>query len=248
MSIRGLVNRYLERHGLEIRPRFQHARRHAASMDLLVKADFRPATVIDVGVANGTPWLYQAFPGAKLVLIDPNPVFRSGLEKLRNTLNADVYAHALGAQAGEAQLNFDEQVPGSSSLLALTPELKSEWAARGVVRTIEKVSVPVRTLDDTLSGKAYEAPFLIKIDTEGYEREVLLGATETLQKTDVVVAETSVMQRFEGSYEFADLVRLLDERGFRLFDLLDVRTFGRGGPINYVDAAFVRRGSPAFPR
>ncbi len=247
MSIRTLLNRYLQRHDLEIRGRFQHARRHSACMDLLLKANFRPRTVIDVGVARGTPWLYEAFPDAKLVLIDPNPVFREALSNLQRSLNADAYFHALGAQAGEAVLQQDQAVPGSSSLLAVSPQLTKQWANQGVVRTVSSVKIEVQTLDDTLRSGAYEAPFVIKIDTEGYEREVLLGAAASLEKTDVVIVEASVMRRFEGSYEFADLIRLLDDRGFRLYDLLDVRTFGRGGPINYLDAAFVRRGSPLFP-
>ncbi|MEJ6390306.1 hypothetical protein [Gymnodinialimonas ulvae] len=30
-----------------------------------------PDLIIDVGVANGTPWLYDAFPQTEFILIDP---------------------------------------------------------------------------------------------------------------------------------------------------------------------------------
>jgi hypothetical protein len=32
---------------------------------------YNPATIIDVGVASGTPELYAAFPNAFLLLVDP---------------------------------------------------------------------------------------------------------------------------------------------------------------------------------
>jgi len=243
VSIRALVNRLLEPRGLEIRKRFSHARRHSACVDLMRRSNFRPGTVVDVGVATGTPWLYESFPESKLVLIDPHPGFAADLARLKDQYDADVFAHALGAQEGELVLHVDERVPSSSSLLAVSPELSTGWAERGIARPVHDAVVPVKTLDRTLAAARYSSPYLLKIDTEGYEREVLLGASGTLSKTDVVITETSVMRRFEGSYEFADLIKLLDERGFRLFDLLDVRTFGSGGPISYLDAAFVRRDS-----
>jgi 16S rRNA G527 N7-methylase RsmG len=31
----------------------------------------QPKTVIDVGVGRGTPWLYQAYPTAKFILVEP---------------------------------------------------------------------------------------------------------------------------------------------------------------------------------
>jgi FkbM family methyltransferase len=215
-------------------------------MDLLVRSGFVPGTVIDIGVAAGTPWLYDAFPKSKLVLIDPLPLSAPALADLRRKHDADVYRNALGAQAGELVLNYDEAAPSSSSLLSASQTIKQGWEARGVSRRIKQVTVPVMTLDDTISQVDYQAPFLIKIDTEGYELEVLKGADASLQKAEVVISEVAVMRRFEGSYEFAQLVRHLDERGFRLFDLLDVKTFGRGGPINYLDAAFVRRDGKVF--
>src|SRR5687767_1502759 len=37
----------------------------------LARYGIRPATVFDIGVAFGTPWLYEGFPQATLVLVDP---------------------------------------------------------------------------------------------------------------------------------------------------------------------------------
>lgn len=70
-SIKRLVNRMLERRGhvvaqADLVPSFDRLVR------LLDRYGLRPRTVIDVGVAEGTPWLYEAWPDAALVLIDPS--------------------------------------------------------------------------------------------------------------------------------------------------------------------------------
>jgi FkbM family methyltransferase len=212
-------------------------------MDLLVQRGFRPGTVVDIGVATGTPWLYEPFRDAQLVLIDPNPAFAGDLARLRAEHGAHLYPHAVGAERGDIVLHIDTVAPSSSSLLNVSSLITDRWAQAGVPHGFTEVRVPMLTLDETLAAAQYRDPFLIKIDTEGYERNVILGATETLRRTEVVVAEVSIVRRFEGSYEFSELIALMDARGFRVYDLLDVTTFGRGGPINYVDFAFVRRDS-----
>ena len=39
----------------------------------LSAAKLAPKTVIDVGVAEGTPWLHEGYPSSKFFLIDPTP-------------------------------------------------------------------------------------------------------------------------------------------------------------------------------
>ena len=244
MKLRSMVNTLLRRRGLELRERSAHAKRYEVFLELLARRGFKPATVVDVGVNQGTPWLYQAFPEAKLVLIDANPGSTGSLRELQEQFGADVYNHAVGEHEAQAILMTDLVQPGSSSLLAVSEAVRTEWAKAGVDRTYAHVPVRVRTLDATLADKPYAAPFLIKIDTEGYEREVVLGARECLKRTDVVVAEVSVVKRFDASYEFAEFISLMNERDFALFDILEGKALGKGGPLSYIDAAFVRRGSP----
>jgi FkbM family methyltransferase len=65
-----LVNRLLEP--------LDHTVAHSSTVpsfdrfvQLLDRAGLTPQTVIDIGVAYGTPWLYAAFPAAKYHLVDP---------------------------------------------------------------------------------------------------------------------------------------------------------------------------------
>jgi FkbM family methyltransferase len=219
--LRSLINPVLRARGYQLK-RVGAPVRGPENFIAMIKArGFAPGTVIDVGVGHGTPWLYQ-FPDAQLVLIEPNPAF--DLEGF----GAHVYHHAVGAVSVMQTLHVDHAQPTSSSLL------RSE-------RPSTPMRVPVKTLDATL-GTDYPGPYLLKLDIEGYEREALLGATRTLEQTAMVICEMSVAPRFDGGHSFAELVALLDASGFRLYDVIDMVTLGRGGPVNYLDAAFLRTG------
>src|SRR6201994_463308 len=74
--------------------------------------DFR--TVIDVGVAFGTPPIYEAFPRARYFLVEPVAECRPVLEKLKQRLNAEYFLVAAGAENGEVTFNVHDDVSGSS--------------------------------------------------------------------------------------------------------------------------------------
>lgn len=235
--VRAFVDSILRARGYELKRVGAPVRGEDDFMRMLRAKGFSPATVVDIGVWHGTPWLYQ-FPQAKLVLIEPNPVFEPDLLRIASEHDADIYRHAVGATESALELLVDERQPGSASFLKLSSLVE---ATRGERRQYQSLQVPVKTLDQTL-GDRYDSPFLLKLDIEGYEREALLGAAHTLARTAMVICEVSVAARFDGGYTFNELVSLLAEHGFRLYDILEISTLGHGGPINYLDAAFLRSG------
>jgi hypothetical protein len=77
----------------------------------------------------------------------------------------------------------------------------------------------------------------LKIDTEGYELEVLRGAVETLPSCAFVICEASIQKRFHDSYEFSQLVAFMFDHGFRISTILDYYV-GREGYLRLVDLLF----------
>jgi FkbM family methyltransferase len=235
--LKRLFRQSLRRRGWELKPIGAPVRGYDNFIAMLVSRGFRPGTVIDVGVATGTPWLYGKFAGSKLVLVEPNPRFAGTLQELATAWGADVHNVAVGEAAGELVLHEDEKSPSSSSIHSVGAARRE--AMNSGKRTYSDVRIAVRTLDDVIDHR-YPSPYLLKIDTEGFECSVIAGARQVLTQSAVVIAEASVAQRFAGSYSFADLVAAMDANGFRLFDILKVKSLGPGGPINYMDAAFIR--------
>jgi FkbM family methyltransferase len=101
--------------------------------------------------------------------------------------------------------------------------------------------VPITTLDALMAERGWEPPFGLKVDVEGYEDQVILGAAEVLSHTQFVIAEVQMGPRFRHSYSVAELLDLLGGHGFFLHDILDGHKSDEDGGLHFIDGLFVRR-------
>lgn len=177
---------------------------------------FSPDVVIDVGVENGTPWLYEAWPQAKLVLVDP--LEESEERAAESVAGRDVAFHnvALGAQHDTMTLQVPETKKGVGR--AMSSLLDRQDGIVGTFTGVTKRDVKVVPLDEVAAD--YPGRIGLKIDTEGFEGPVLEGGPETLKRCDVVILEMSVTRRFAGVSPPSHLVRMLADAGLEMRDVL----------------------------
>jgi FkbM family methyltransferase len=210
------------------KPQAPEARRVAGwSPQNLAKPGLTPRTVIDVGANTGTPPLYEAFPDSYLVLVEPLAECEPSLDEVLNRSRGVHLPVAVGRQVGSVIINVEPRRNAKSSILSRT-----DLTVTG--DQLEQREVPVTTLDAIVADHHLEPPFGLKIDTEGYEIDVIEGATELLRETQFVIAEVSIADRFVASYSFADFIAIMDARGFRVCDIL------RGG-ARYADIMFAAK-------
>jgi FkbM family methyltransferase len=76
--------------------------------------------------------------------------------------------------------------------------------------------VKVCTLDEIVSSLGISRIDILKIDTEGHDYRVLLGARESLKKTNIVYFEVMYRLLVEGN-EPQDILELLKSNGFNFF-------------------------------
>jgi FkbM family methyltransferase len=168
------------------------------------------SAIIDVGARQGTPKLYKLFPNTFFILIDPQDSGEAGIK--RRPKSSYVFRNvAVGSKEGTLML--DEMNAKSS------PLQRTELTASTVPR---QYKVKVSTLDkeiDALPANSKD-PVGIKIDTEGYELEVVKSLNCNLSRLAFIVAEVSLKKRFESSYSFAEFINYMDSKGFSLADLL----------------------------
>lgn len=195
----------------------------------------QPQTVIDVGVGYGTYSLYEAFPHAKFILVEPLREYDRVIEEIAKEYNCDTIHKAVGDQEGVREITVDTKDLEKSSFAARTP-----LTATG--NQLEKRLIEVITLDSILAkASSLKRPILLKIDTEGYELSALQGSKSLLQITDTVIAEVSIAKRFEEGYEFEDLILFMKENGFYLFTVLGItHAIGELRP-RFADIVFKRR-------
>jgi FkbM family methyltransferase len=201
--------------------------------NLRKRGRFSPATLIDVGVGAGTGGLYEAFPEAHLVLIEPLEEFKPDLDRIVSEHGGEYLITAAGAREGSATLNVEPHRLQLSSILE--SNMPRDWADK----PMEVREIPITTLDGLCEQKGWRSPYGLKIDTEGYEYEIIRGATRLLRETQFVIAELHLFGSFENGYCFADFIALMQSHGFHLCDVLDGRKM-RYRDVIYIDAMFQR--------
>ncbi len=201
-----------------------------------------PDVVFDVGVHSGTGYLYRAFPNARFVLIDPLPGAEALVRAGSPPLHYDFRAVAAGSAPGAANLAITETRPGKGGNLSgfhAREDGSRKWISR-----IEEKMVPVVTLDSIAAD--YPGAAGIKIDTEGHELEVLMGAGATLRRATFVILELSVTRRFANAVLPSALVARLAAAGLELRDMLNMAPPDHDMP-RHMDALFTRWPDAAPP-
>jgi FkbM family methyltransferase len=133
-------------------------------------------TVIDVGAHIGTMTIIAASllaPGGQVLAFEPSPKFFRILQKniALNKLTEKVQAYPVAVGATVQQTFINEAV------------------ADDTTNHIDTVGTPVTQSTLDIHTQNYPIIDFLKIDVEGYELEVLLGAPLTLAKTKTIYIE-----------------------------------------------------------
>ena len=241
--IRQCIEGGLRASGYELKKIGSPLRGYDACLRYAKSRGLAPKTVFDVGVGHGTPWLYDAFPDSKLVLFEPLSLFDVEIHELVRKYHADVHKVALARAATSADLYVNTDFPTSSSLLPMDERFKKYAVVVQREHRFNPQRVSLETLDRLNN---YEPPFVLKLDVEGAEMDVLEGARRTLEQTELLITEMSVMRRYSGERSYAQIVHFLDECGFQLFDIPTLAQ-AHDGQLLYLDAVFVPKNSRLWP-
>ena len=225
------INRLLGAAGFELR----HRERSGWTPAHLRRFGFSPRTLVDVGVGPGTSALYDAFPDAELVLVEPLAEYEDDLRRIVAARGGRYFLTALGSAEGRQTIHIEPGNRMKSSLLERT-------ALSATGDPLETREIPVTTLDALAAREAFAAPFGLKIDTEGFELEVVGGAAHFLGEAEFVIAEVSVAERFQGGYRFAEMLAAMARHGLHACDFLEVSRSSRNAEPRYVDVMFRRDG------
>jgi len=232
-AVKHLAVRLFNAFGLDVRrlhPATPPRASMAGGLAQLARLGFQPRTVIDAGVANATPELYSTFPSASILLIEPLVEFEPFLQRICSTYKAQYVLAAAGQAPGTATFNVHAD-KFSSSLLT---EVEGA-SVDGTPRT-----VPVVTLDQLAAEKNLSGPFLIKLDVQGAELQVLAGATRTLRETEAVILEVTFFAAMIGGPLFFDVVTHMKGLGFVAYDTFGFQYRPLDGALSQLDMIFVR--------
>jgi FkbM family methyltransferase len=149
----------------------------AAALERLRTRRLHLGTIIDVGASDGR-WSAELLPyqpNARYLCVEANPAYRSGLQAFA-ARHPQVEYELCAAGGRECLIYFDASDPFGG--LALESP-----AGR------QTITVPLSTIDTLVASRQLPPPFLIKLDTHGYELPILAGAARTLEQTEALIVE-----------------------------------------------------------
>ena len=117
--------------------------------------------------------------------------------------------------------------------------LNGEGLAEYEQRLNRERSVTVARLDEYMETVGIERVSLLKIDTQGFEPEVLEGLGDRLSDVDVVLTELMFYDYYERSLSFSDIERWLLPAGLRLYDINHISRNPMNGRTDWVDVIYV---------
>lgn len=166
-------------------------------------------TVIDVGAAIGdwTNISLNFLPQAEYLLIEAQVAHRESLEIVKKKHEKVDYIIAAAGNR-EGKIYFDNS--------ALFGGLASEEAFEG-----NCIEVPVTTIDLQVTQKKLSPPYLIKLDTHGFEVPILEGAKETLKQANLVIIEAYNYQLTKDSLRYFELCQYMATLGFSPIEIVD---------------------------
>lgn len=143
----------------------------------------------------------------------------------------------VGSKAGKLEIN----VAKNSVFSSFRPlsDLAGKFDPNS--QTVETLKVPVVTLDKALASTKARSIF-IKIDTQGFEQEVLAGAKALLKRAVGVQLELPVDHLYEGVWSFNEALAAMDGYGFvpAQFRMVNPRVGDRAAAVEF-DVIFRRK-------
>jgi FkbM family methyltransferase len=166
-------------------------------------------TVIDIGASNGC-WskrLRKYYPHAFCLLVEANPYHQAALEQFKAVHDNIEYVLAAAGDI-EGEIYFD----GTAPFGGLASHEASEQT---------NLKVPVTTIDSLCQQYQLEPPYLIKLDTHGFEVPIFEGAQASLRQASLLVVETYNFDIAPNSLRFPQMCQYLETKGFRCIDMCE---------------------------
>ena len=202
-------------------------------INYLKELGYNPDVIVDIGAYKGkwTAFVKKIFPSSAFLMIEPQKNKEEDLKKVAGAFTNVHYKMILTGKENNDSVSFYEMETGSSIYQEQTNTSR------------EVKHYQMKTLDTVLQEYNFAGNYFIKLDVQGAEIDVLEGASATLQKTDFVLLEASLLNYNQGAPLIADLIAWLDKKDFVLFDICDQQRRNNNTTLVQADLLFSKRNS-----
>ena len=197
--------------------------------------------VLDVGANTGqfSEKLRETGYHGRIVSFEPLPdafeVIKA--KAMRDRWGWAVHNFALGFREERTMIH----VAGNSYSSSILPMLSRHEQSAPHSRYVRDVEIEVKTLDSIFQPEwRSNRDVFMKVDTQGFEKQVLDGAANSLPFIDTIQLEMSLSPLYDGELPFEDMYGLIREKGYRLVAIEPGFSDSKSGEMLQVDAVFHR--------
>lgn len=201
--------------------------------------------VVDIGANEGqfaSEIIYFGYKG-KILSFEPlSSAYSRLLGSSANTSSWEVYPRcAIGDHDGEIEINISNYSV-SSSILPIT---KLHLNAEPRSKTIGKEKVKIYKLDSIIFPyiESSKNAFL-KIDTQGFEWQVLNGCEKSLSSFKGILCELSLQPLYESQHLWLEIIERLRNNGFYLYAIQPGFTDPSSGQTLQINGIFLNKSFP----
>ena len=180
----------------------------------------------DVGGHHGetTIWFSKFFKIKKIYIFEPNfdsfNILKKKISKINKKFTIKIYNFALGNENKEADLK--QMIESSSSTFHDLDENSQYYKRKKKILTLffdkklfNEKRAQIVNFVDFIKEEKVDYIDLLKIDTEGYELNVLKGLNDSIKKTKLIYFEHHFDLMIKKGYKFNDINQLLMQNGFK---------------------------------
>lgn len=174
--------------------------------------NFEPKTIYDIGacVLHWTQKAQAIWPESEIVLFDATDAF----ENLYLESGLQYFIGALSNESNK-EIKFYQNNENFAGNSYYRENPKYSPAAEYLFDEKSIVNMTTITLDDTVKYKNLTKPQLVKIDVQGAELDVLMGATKSLESCEHLIVELRDVEYNIGSPEKQVIIDYLASQGFK---------------------------------
>ena len=211
----------------------EHKRNQPAFRAALEELGLGALNIVDVGARWGDceSW-FRLAPLGRLFGFEPDAEECSRLNCQTNHACDQFFPYGLGKVDGEALLHVTRQ-HACSSLFSPSEFMRERFPTlRSDMELVGECHIPISRLDTWAKAAGVDCIDFIKIDTQGAELDVLLGAGELLNGCLAIEAEVMFSPLYIGQPLFADVDTFLRQSGFTLWRLSNLAHYAESPSEN----------------
>jgi len=191
-------------------------------------------SVIDVGASNGrwSELCMKYFPDCNYHLFEAQKEYRNPLEGLKKKNSKIDYSLCVASNV-KGNIYFDDHIVGGG--IANDKKLNDNFK-----------KLDASTIDYEVSKRNLKGPFLIKLDTHGFEVPIIEGAEKTLKETNILVIECYNFKLNPTCLKFQEMISYMENKGFLVMDIVDLALRTKDSFLWQMDIFFARSDMKEF--